>query len=46
MDGSPSDSPNLFTDIGSPPTKGEDTISIHVGSPRTFFSKKILFHFM
>ncbi|CAC5416435.1 ACACA [Mytilus coruscus] len=29
MDGSPSDSPNLFTDIGSPPTKGEDTISIH-----------------
>jgi len=31
MDGSPSDCPNLFTDVGSPPTMGiEDSISLHV----------------
>lgn len=31
MDGSPSDSPNVFTDVGSPPTMGiEDSISLHV----------------
>lgn len=31
MDASPSDSPNLFTDVGSPPSREkEDTISIHV----------------
>ena len=31
MDGSPSDSLNLFTDVGSPPTMGaEDSISLHV----------------
>ena len=30
MDGSPSDSLNLFTDVGSPPTMGaEDSISLH-----------------
>jgi len=31
MDGSPPDSLNLFTDVGSPPTmSAEDSISLHV----------------
>ena len=31
MDGSPSDSPNLFSDVGSPPTREkEDSLSLHV----------------